>query len=97
MALNEEISGAGCDESLMSEIASGQSKRKAHGGVYFYKCNEGSVMQGSSVVVCNGRDWNDTAPICLSKYVVKVIYANWTNQALTFKLLVISFIINYFI
>jgi len=59
-------SRAGCDESLMSEIASGQSKRKAHGGVYFYKCEEGGVMQGSRVVVCNGRNWNDTAPICLN-------------------------------
>ena len=61
------VSGPGCDESLITEIADGHSKRKAHGGVYYFKCREGGVLVGSSVVVCDGKQWNDTAPVCLSK------------------------------
>ena len=57
----------------MEEIAHGQSKRKAHGGVYFFKCREGGVLHGSSVVVCDGRKWNDTAPTCISKLYILFI------------------------
>ena len=59
--------GAGCDESLVSKIVNGQAKRKSHGGVYYFKCKEGSVMKGSHVVVCDGKNWNDTTPTCLSR------------------------------
>ena len=64
---NSCVLGAGCDETLMTDLPDGQSKRRAHGGVYYFRCREGSVLVGSSVVVCDGKLWNDTAPVCFSK------------------------------
>jgi len=55
----------GCDESLVSRLPYGQAKRRAKGAVYVFRCNEGSTMEGSSTVVCDGHNWNSSAPICL--------------------------------
>ena len=52
----------------MSSLVRGEYRRKAHGGVYYYQCKEGSILVGSSTLVCDGNKWNDTAPTCVSKY-----------------------------
>lgn len=56
----------GCDENLVKDIRYGQSKRKAHGGVYKFRCDEGTVLKGSDVLICDGRKWNGSVPSCLS-------------------------------
>jgi len=55
----------GCDETLVSHLPYGQAKRRAKGAVYVFKCNDGSTMDGSSTVICDGHHWNSSAPICL--------------------------------
>ena len=32
-----------------------------------FQCNEGSILQGSDMVYCDGVGWNDSAPLCLSE------------------------------
>jgi len=55
----------GCDETLVSHLPYGQAKRRAKGAVYVFRCNDGSTMEGSSTVICDGHHWNSSAPICL--------------------------------
>ena len=59
--------GLGCDESTMKTLTNGESRRMLRGRVYKFKCEEGSVMEGSPDVYCNGNRWNGTKPECLSK------------------------------
>ena len=42
----------------MSSLVGGEYRRKAHGGVYYYQCEEGSILVGSSTLVCDGKKWN---------------------------------------
>ena len=65
----------------MAEIPHGQARRKGHGGVYFFQCDDGGVMVGSSMVVCDGIKWNGTAPTCHSKYYYySHLYCPHTNR-----------------
>ena len=59
--------GLGCDESIMKSVTNGESARMMRGRVYEFKCKEGTIMQGSPVVYCDGNTWNGTKPECLSK------------------------------
>jgi len=58
----------GCDarELLGDGIEYGSSKAMFGGAVYRFSCHPGSVMVGSSVVVCDGVGWNTTKPACLA-------------------------------
>ena len=40
--------------------------------MFDYRCNEGSTMEGSSTVICDGHHWNSSAPICLSKLQLQI-------------------------
>ena len=51
----------------MKTIANGESARMMRGRVYEFRCKQGTVMQGSPIVYCDGRAWNGTKPECLSK------------------------------
>ena len=61
------ITDPGCSESTMKKLQNGESKRMMRGAVYKFRCDPGSVMDGPPTVYCNGNDWNDTKPECLSK------------------------------
>lgn len=61
------FAGRGCDESKVHQIAYGTSKKLMKGAVYQFRCDEAAVLVGSSVVFCDGRKWNDSAPTCLCK------------------------------
>ena len=60
------VTEPGCEESEVSDIPHGRVRRRGDGGVYFFQCDEGGEMVGSSMVLCDGTKWNDTAPTCLS-------------------------------
>ena len=53
---------------MMKTLTNGESRRMLRGRVYKFKCEEGSVMEGSSAVYCDGNQWNGTKPECLSKF-----------------------------
>lgn len=42
--------------------------RLMNGAVHSFKCLGGTAMKGSPVVYCDGYNWNDTIPTCLSKF-----------------------------
>ena len=60
------LTGRGCDETQMHQIAYGLAKKQEKGAVYQFECDEGAVLAGSPTVFCDGYKWNDTAPTCLS-------------------------------
>jgi len=62
---NGTVTEPGCEESEVAEIPHGKTRRKGHGGLYFFQCDDGGVMVGSSMVVCDGNNWDGIAPTCL--------------------------------
>ena len=58
----------GCNESLVDQITNGWADKKAGGAIFSFHCDEGSVLQGSHLIFCDGKKWNDSAPVCLSEY-----------------------------
>ena len=62
----------GCDEkqlSLDGELDGGhmETRRQMKGAVHTFRCLGGTAMKGSPVVYCDGSNWNDSIPTCLSK------------------------------
>ena len=68
----------------MKSIANGESARLMRGRVYEFRCKQGTVMQGSPIVYCDGRAWNGTKPECLSKLIgnIHLLYRNYIDQRL---------------
>ena len=60
-------SGAGCDkrELLGDRLEYGLSRSMYGGAAYRFSCSPGAVMEGSSTVFCDGKEWNGTKPECL--------------------------------
>ena len=60
-------SGAGCDkrELLGDSLEYGLSRSMYGGAAYRFSCSPGAVMEGSSTVFCDGKEWNGTKPECL--------------------------------
>jgi len=55
----------GCDEEEVSSLLHGLTRRMSNGGIYRFRCEPGFVMEGPSLVTCDGSRWNDSAPQCL--------------------------------
>ena len=60
----------GCNESTVDQIINGRADKKSGGAIFSFHCEEGSVLEGSSLVFCDGTKWNDTAPLCFSQFLV---------------------------
>ena len=61
--------GPGCDEGLVSQITNVQAVKKAGGAIFTFHCEGSGVLQGSRLLFCDGAEWNDTAPLCISEMI----------------------------
>ena len=58
---------AGCAEPLLEPSGALQAERQEEGAVYRFSCSpeSGSRLVGSRTVVCDGRRYNDSTPVCV--------------------------------
>ncbi len=61
------VAGRGCDEAEMATLSYGDSKRLLDGAVFKFRCHVGAQIVGPGTVFCDGNNWNDSKPQCLSK------------------------------
>ena len=52
----------------MQQIAYGSSQQLLKGAAYKFQCDEGATLSGTTTVYCDGKKWNASAPMCISKY-----------------------------
>ena len=81
---------SGCDENLVSYIHNGHSTMKGDGAVFTFYCKEEGVLEGPSMVFCDGKQWNDTPPQCLGKCSI-VLQRVILDHQLFFNILVLIF------
>ena len=61
----------GCDEEMVGYIPSGKATKKKDGAIFSFSCDVGGVLDGPSMVYCDGSEWSSSPPQCLSKSIFK--------------------------
>jgi len=56
----------GCDEDMVGYIPSGKATKKKDGAIFSFSCDVGGVLDGPSMVYCDGSEWSSSPPQCLS-------------------------------
>jgi len=74
---------ASCDQTGMLDIPYGEGRALLKGAVYKYRCNIGSEMEGSDILVCDGERWNGSVPHCNVKPTDPLLEVTVSGNAVT--------------
>jgi len=56
----------GCDEGMVEYIHHGKATKKHDGAIFSFSCDVGGVLDGPSLVYCDGNEWSSSPPQCFS-------------------------------
>jgi len=56
----------GCDEGMVEYIHHGKATKKHDGAIFSFSCDVGGVLDGPSLVYCNGNEWSSSPPQCFN-------------------------------